>query len=108
MAQADLVSSLDPYYVHADLSCGRSVFFEAALEGPFREGETLEMDLPELDEKAFELFLIWLYGNQVDTIEIGTGKSRDSLEACVYLHCFARMHLLEELAKLSADRILQH
>ncbi|KAI4196240.1 MAG: hypothetical protein LQ350_006693 [Teloschistes chrysophthalmus] len=97
-----------PYCVHADLLCARSAFFKAALDGGFREGKTLEMNLLEVDERAVELFLVWLYGNEVDFIPPGTDKSRDSLEAYVQLHCFAQMHLLEELANLSGDRIRQH
>ncbi|KAL9582490.1 MAG: hypothetical protein Q9212_003262 [Teloschistes hypoglaucus] len=97
-----------PYYVRADLLSGRSAFFKAAPDGCFREGVTLKMDFPEADERAVKLFRVWLHDNQVDTIPIGTDKSRDSLEACVHLHCFAQMYLLEELANLSADRIRQH
>lgn len=91
------------YYVSADLLCHRSPYFNAALRGGFREGETLEMAFPEVKERAIGIFLDWVYRD-----DISIGKGDDALEVCFSLHCFARMILLEDLANLAADHIRRH
>ena len=52
-----------PFYVHMDILCRASSFFEAAFmgSGDFVETSKHSMDLPEDDPEAFEYLIQWLY-----------------------------------------------
>ncbi|KAH7011365.1 hypothetical protein EDB80DRAFT_876030 [Ilyonectria destructans] len=51
----------DEYYVHKILLCTRSPFFAKACDGPFKEGQNGEIDLPDDDPEAVSAMICYLY-----------------------------------------------
>ena len=49
------------FIIHKDLLCASSKFFEKAFSGPFVEGNTQEMKLPEEEPTVFAFLCDWLY-----------------------------------------------
>ncbi|KAK7425167.1 hypothetical protein QQX98_000082 [Neonectria punicea] len=60
---ADLIikCGTDEYPVHKILICTRSPFFAKACDGPFKEGESGEIDLPDDDPEAVASMICFLY-----------------------------------------------
>ncbi|RVD83540.1 uncharacterized protein DFL_007926 [Arthrobotrys flagrans] len=49
------------YDLHRAIICLQSTFFEAACKEGFIEGNTQEIDLPDIEPEAFEAVATWLY-----------------------------------------------
>ncbi|KAK6497845.1 hypothetical protein TWF481_012244 [Arthrobotrys musiformis] len=49
------------YDLHRAIICLQSTFFEAACKEGFIEGNTREIELPDIDPGAFEIVATWLY-----------------------------------------------
>ncbi|KAF3941936.1 hypothetical protein ABW19_dt0205559 [Dactylella cylindrospora] len=54
--------SKEKFNLHRSIICSRSTFFKAACKETFREGQSREIKLPELDVEAFKLVVNWMYG----------------------------------------------
>ncbi|KAH7382019.1 hypothetical protein BKA64DRAFT_218554 [Cadophora sp. MPI-SDFR-AT-0126] len=53
------------FKVHKNYICHYSPFFEAALNGPFIEGQTQEVDLTDTPPFIFGTFVNWLYTQKI-------------------------------------------
>ncbi len=54
------------FVVHKDLLTSKSEFFRAALTGDWEESKSQEVQLPEDDPAAFEMFAHWLYFTELN------------------------------------------
>jgi len=54
------------FSVHKALICAASTYFRAAFEGPFREGTTQTIRLPETRTSVFKIFVGWLYTQKLE------------------------------------------
>ena len=45
--------------------CSKSPFFQAALQGEFREGNEQTVELPETSASTFERFMLWIYTSRI-------------------------------------------
>lgn len=72
------------FLVHKDIICNKSDFFRAAVTGPWKEGKTGVVRLPEVLPAVFEVYVGWLYTDQVDVATLlqadGNKRTRDSEE----------------------------
>ncbi|KAL8848084.1 MAG: hypothetical protein Q9221_006886 [Calogaya cf. arnoldii] len=91
-----------PFVIHRALLCDRSAHFRAALLGQFQEAHTGVIELPDVEETIFEIFVGWLYG--------GTPMCQRStaVRFIIELMCFARTILLEELQNDCMDAIRRY
>ncbi|KAJ9659781.1 hypothetical protein H2201_007217 [Coniosporium apollinis] len=62
------------FLVHRELLTFHSPFFAAALNGTFAEGLSQSVTLPEERVDTFELFVFWLYTQNLDEVFIKDGK----------------------------------
>ncbi|EXJ82852.1 hypothetical protein A1O3_06667 [Capronia epimyces CBS 606.96] len=70
-------SEQEEFTVHRDLLCAASKFFDRALAGPFIEGQTQEVRLPEELAHVFTFLVEWLYiGGYLDTTYPSLVRSR--------------------------------
>ncbi|KAK6354400.1 hypothetical protein TWF730_008807 [Orbilia blumenaviensis] len=49
------------YDLHRAIICSQSTFFSAACKEGFKESNTREIDLPDIESEAFEVVVTWLY-----------------------------------------------
>ncbi|KAL8665869.1 MAG: hypothetical protein Q9168_007613 [Polycauliona sp. 1 TL-2023] len=91
------------YKIHRDLLCDRSSHFRAAFLSQFQEAQTSVIELPEDDETAFKLFILWLYGST----EFGN-PSTQYLKDYIQVLCFAQRILLPELHNDCIDVIRRY
>ena len=54
-------SGMETFMVHQNLICPRSVFFQNALKGPWKELEERRILLPDDEPAVFSLYLRLLY-----------------------------------------------
>ena len=59
------------FTVHKNVITGRSAFFRAAVEGPFKEAEEKTVRLPEIDPDLFSVYLQWIYSDKI--VILGAG-----------------------------------
>jgi len=63
------------FTLHRDVLSSQTQFFNTANEGKFKEGETQEVYLEDVEPSVFGLFLIWLYsGGTIPQRQIGEKK----------------------------------
>jgi len=60
-------SSPKTFAIHKNLVVAASTFFDAALNGSFKEGRDQKITLPEDDSEAFQVFYDWLYTGKIST-----------------------------------------
>ncbi|KAL9066958.1 MAG: hypothetical protein Q9161_007202 [Pseudevernia consocians] len=94
------------FRLHRDLLCERSEFFEAALEGHFKEAEAQELTLPEDSVESFERLVCWLYGAPLMSMPLE--PSEDDFSANVNLFILAKKLCLEHLQNETMDRVLKY
>ncbi|KAF2122087.1 hypothetical protein BDV96DRAFT_640152 [Lophiotrema nucula] len=74
-------ASAQSFYVHQDLICASSEFFERALNGDWQEAEDKCVKLPDDEPKVFENYINWLYTGKIPikctTIPKGSRMSRE-------------------------------
>ncbi|THX99244.1 hypothetical protein D6D03_07347 [Aureobasidium pullulans] len=58
------------YVLHKDLLCFYSDYFRAAFNGSFVEAIKRRVELPEVEEKTFEYFQLWLYTRKLDFVSM--------------------------------------
>lgn len=86
--------------VHKSLLCKSSHFFDAALNGPYIEGQEGKMYLPEDDPGAFSLYVEWLYRGS-----IRQGNTEQHLHDLYDLYLLAEKICLIKLKNLTMDSI---
>lgn len=55
----------ETFTMHKETLSNSSLYFEAALEGKFKEAKNSVIELPEDDVEIFRVFQIWLYTGQL-------------------------------------------
>ena len=64
MATIFVGKTKQPFYVHLDLLCHDSYFFDAVFAGNSKEAFEKTIQLPDDRESTFKLFVAWLYGDR--------------------------------------------
>ncbi|CAF9928222.1 hypothetical protein IMSHALPRED_007410 [Imshaugia aleurites] len=90
------------FHLHRDLLCDRSEYFEACFGSEFEEAREKELHLPEDNVAGFELFVEWLYGSTLRSIE-----NEDALISHIALHVLASKFCLEHLQNEAMDLIIR-
>ncbi|KAH7149118.1 hypothetical protein B0J13DRAFT_550713 [Dactylonectria estremocensis] len=67
----------DEYYVHKILLCTRSPFFAKACDGPFKEGQSGEIDLPDDDPEAVASMICYLYRGCYPRVEADAERPQE-------------------------------
>ncbi|KAI9675667.1 MAG: hypothetical protein M1817_001034 [Caeruleum heppii] len=62
------------WILHRKLLCHHTSFFQKAFEGAFKEAGLGKLDLPDEDEKAFELFTMFIYGGSIGSLPLESTK----------------------------------
>jgi hypothetical protein len=75
-----LVDSGKEAYIHETLLRSQSGFFENALKKEWKEGQERVIDLHEVQDRIFEIWVRWLYTGRFSLLEVlkKTGKINDS------------------------------
>lgn len=82
-------SKSDTFTIHADVFKKHSPFFEAALDKKWKEGQSLQIDLPEDEPDIVEAYLCWLHDGN---FEARKSPGDDDL---TFVH-FAKLYVLGE------------
>lgn len=61
----------DNFYVHEDVLCSSSDFFNAALSKGWKERRSGRIDLPDNDPEAFTIYARWLYTGRIFLAKAG-------------------------------------
>ncbi|KAF4627803.1 hypothetical protein G7Y89_g10347 [Cudoniella acicularis] len=61
--------SIQTIPIHKNFICYYSLYFEAALNNNFVEGQTQEVQLDDVDHEVFNLFVTWIYGQKIRSSE---------------------------------------
>ncbi|KAK5120539.1 hypothetical protein LTR85_006195 [Meristemomyces frigidus] len=87
------------FYVHENVVCSRSCFFDAALGKEWAEGVERVVTLPEDRPEVFKAYLQWLYSGRINSV-----KQRDPRD----YRLLSRMYALGEklIDPESQDRVL--
>lgn len=92
------------FLVHRDLLVHHSSFFSAALTGAFAEGLSQSVNLPEESLDTFELFLFWLYTQQLDA-KAYFKDAKPAYYVLLHLYALADRLGIEQLRNLTVDTI---
>jgi hypothetical protein len=97
------------FTIHKNLLCRASVYFDKALNGPFKEGSEGKLELPNDFPKAFELFYHWLYSGAFAKTRFYNQESDDmSNELFWYeVYKFAECRLLLDIQKAAFNVLLE-
>ncbi|MCJ1389248.1 hypothetical protein MMC18_002104 [Xylographa bjoerkii] len=93
------------FKIHKNLLCSASAYFKAALDGKFKEADTLEIELVEDSPKVIERFQLWLYTQSI--LESTESCNRLSDELLMEIYSFARVRLITKLQNDAIDIIIR-
>ncbi|KAI9760445.1 MAG: secretory subunit [Chaenotheca gracillima] len=92
------------WHLHKNALCHNSLFFAAALEGDFKEGLEKAIHLPEDNEYAFKLFVLWLYkGNIEEPADTTKLEMWNHAWSFFELYVLADKLMIAELKNLAID-----
>jgi hypothetical protein len=69
-----------PFLLHKDRLCKASPYFNGAFNGNFKEAQSNEIGLGEVDVTTFELFTEWLYRTELNPTASGTHRVSQYIE----------------------------
>ncbi|KAI9696236.1 MAG: hypothetical protein M1836_005789 [Candelina mexicana] len=87
--------------LHKELLCHRSSFFRDSIVGQSPEADRTELNLPDTDEEAFEVFVTSLYGGGVKAID----SEGDKWWTHFRLYMLGSKFCMESLMNATMDRI---
>ncbi|KAI4725320.1 hypothetical protein E4T49_06916 [Aureobasidium sp. EXF-10728] len=98
------------FTVQKALLCGSSTYFEAALNGPFIEGQSQTINLDDEDPTIFRTYVAWLYQGQLNSqdIERALEDPQDFGQHIAELIVFADKRVVRELKNDAISMLLSY
>ncbi|KAI4720808.1 hypothetical protein E4T48_02922 [Aureobasidium sp. EXF-10727] len=98
------------FTVQKALLCNSSTYFEAALNGPFIEGQTQTINLDDEDPTIFRTYVAWLYQGQLNSqdIERALEDPQDFGQHIAELIVFADKRVVRELKNDAISMLLSY
>lgn len=96
----------EDFCIHKGLISHHSTFFHAAFNGPFQEGMSGVVELPEEKSKTFEIVHAWLYSKQLTQNIDGEDVACTSSNA-VMVYFFGDKYGMPGLCNAAVDRVIQ-
>lgn len=90
------------FWIHKGVLCRAGSFFQAALEGGFKEALEQTIEMPEADVGAFKQFLVWLYSGQFPD-PMASSTEEANWDLFVQLYIFAETYGIPALQNDSID-----
>ncbi|KAH4000213.1 hypothetical protein HBI26_197700 [Parastagonospora nodorum] len=88
----------EEYHIHENILRGSSSFFDNALKKEWKEGQDRAIDLPEVNNEAFSIWIKWLYTGSVFLTrpEDHSSDGKSSKECPRWDNCYALGDFLQD------------
>lgn len=89
------------FTIHKNLLCKTAPYFEAALNGSFKEALEQSIEMPEDDPTMFECFQVWIYTGSI----VGTNETENDVETLTLIKVYA---FAERLNIIDLQNVAMH